>query len=107
MVEYSYDTLLVDKQDNILTITMNRPERLNAIDEVMHRELEDVFGAVGVDPEVSEWYSPAPGEASVPAATLGPWTIEAAPLLSRTGPWGPFPRVAVGFYITCCGWSSP
>ena len=53
MAAYSYETLLVDKQDNILTITMNRPERLNAIDEVMHRELEDVFGAVGVDPEVS------------------------------------------------------
>ena len=46
-------TLLVDKSDTILTITMNRPERLNAVDEVMHRELEDVFGAVGVDPEVS------------------------------------------------------
>ena len=53
MADYSYETLLVDKQDSILTITMNRPERLNAVDEVMHRELEGVFGAVGADPEVS------------------------------------------------------
>lgn len=53
MTDYSYSTLLVDQPDNILTITMNRPERLNAVDEVMHQELEDVFGRVGRDPEVS------------------------------------------------------
>ena len=53
MADYRYDTLLVDKSDNVLTITLNRPERLNAVDEVMHKELENVFGAVGVDPEVS------------------------------------------------------
>ena len=53
MPDYSYSTLLVDKTDQILTITLNRPERLNAVDEVMHGELEDVFGKVGRDGEVS------------------------------------------------------
>jgi len=53
MADYSYETLLVDKRDSILTITLNRPERLNAINEVMHHELENVFAAVGVDPEIS------------------------------------------------------
>ena len=53
MSDYNYETLLVDKRDRILTITMKRPERLNAVDEVMHRELEEVFGAVGADPGVS------------------------------------------------------
>lgn len=53
MPEYSYNTLLVDKKDQILTITLNRPERLNAVDEVMHGELEEVFATVGRDGEVS------------------------------------------------------
>ena len=53
MPDYRYNTLMVDKQDAILTITLNRPERLNAVDEVMHGELEDVFGQVGRDGEVS------------------------------------------------------
>ena len=53
MPDYSYNTLLVDKKDQILTITLNRPERLNAVDEVMHGELEDVFATVGRDGEVS------------------------------------------------------
>ena len=53
MAAYNYDTLLVDKTDSILTITLNRPERLNAVDEVMHRELGEVFGEAGVDAGVS------------------------------------------------------
>ncbi len=53
MPDYKYNTLLVDKKDQILTITLNRPERLNAVDEVMHGELEDVFATVGRDGEVS------------------------------------------------------
>ncbi len=53
MADYNYTTLLVDKRDRILTITLNRPERLNAVDETMHGELEDVFATVGTDPEVS------------------------------------------------------
>ena len=53
MANYSHETLLVDKTDAILTITLNRPERLNAVDETMHKELENVFAEVGNDPEVS------------------------------------------------------
>ena len=53
MATYSYETLLVDKDDGVLTITLNRPERLNAVDETMHKELETVFAEVGNDPEVS------------------------------------------------------
>jgi enoyl-CoA hydratase len=44
---------LTRPEDGILVITMNRPERLNAADEVMHRELveiwRDVDGAEDVD----------------------------------------------------------
>ena len=53
MPDYKYETLLVDQDQSVLTITLNRPERLNAVDEVMHRELEAVFGEVAIDPSVS------------------------------------------------------
>ena len=53
MAGYEYETLLIDKQDTILTITLNRPERLNAVNYAMHEELPDVFARVGQDPEVS------------------------------------------------------
>ncbi|MBM11716.1 MAG: enoyl-CoA hydratase [Chloroflexi bacterium] len=52
MPDYKYETLLVDQDGPVLTITLNRPERLNAVDRVMHRELEEVFGEVAFDGSV-------------------------------------------------------
>ena len=53
MADYQYETLLLEQAERVLTITLNRPERLNAVDETMHHELEDVFYRVGRDPEIS------------------------------------------------------
>ena len=52
MADYNYETLLTDLSDGILTITLNRPERLNAVNEVMHGELENVFNQAGRDGDV-------------------------------------------------------
>lgn len=38
-----YTTILVDRIDGILKITLNLPERLNALDLVMREELKEVF----------------------------------------------------------------
>ena len=38
-----YKTLLFTRRGRVLEITMNRPEKLNAVDEVMHAELARVF----------------------------------------------------------------
>ncbi len=38
-----YETLLTEKSGGVLTVTLNRPERLNAANEKMHHELEDVW----------------------------------------------------------------
>ena len=47
-----YDTLLYDLQNSILTITMNRPEVYNALNEMMKKELNDAFREAEKDPAV-------------------------------------------------------
>ncbi|CAI8011067.1 Probable enoyl-CoA hydratase echA8 [Geodia barretti] len=53
MPSYQYETLIVEQTGKVLTITLNRPESLNAVNEVMHHEIEDAFYQVGRDPDVS------------------------------------------------------
>jgi len=43
----------VEKENKIATLTLNRPEALNAIMDEMHRELEDVFLDLARDDEVN------------------------------------------------------
>ena len=42
----SFETLKVDRGDGVVTVTMNRPEKKNAIDAQMTEELIAVFGEV-------------------------------------------------------------
>ena len=37
------ETIEVDKQDRILIITLNRPEKSNAINNSMHEDFQGVF----------------------------------------------------------------
>lgn len=38
-----YETLVLERQDRVLTITMNRPELMNAVNLRLHEELAEVF----------------------------------------------------------------
>jgi enoyl-CoA hydratase/carnithine racemase len=54
MPDYShYETLTIEVQDRVATITLNRPERLNAVNPQMHHELEELFGAIAYDDDVN------------------------------------------------------
>jgi enoyl-CoA hydratase len=54
MSDYSqYRTIIVEKANKVATITLNRPDRLNAVGGGMHEELEDVFGRLNGDSEVN------------------------------------------------------
>ena len=44
-----FETLLYEKQDHIVRITMNRPERLNALNDSMRRELDEAWEALKQD----------------------------------------------------------
>jgi enoyl-CoA hydratase len=46
-----YERLVFDRQGYVLQVTMNRPDRLNAVDSQMHHELERFFTQVDEDPE--------------------------------------------------------
>jgi enoyl-CoA hydratase len=47
-----YETLLVDVQDSVATITLNRPEVLHALNAQMFNDLESVFTTLGDDASV-------------------------------------------------------
>lgn len=47
-----YEVIQVEKADGVATLTLNRPERLNAVNGAMHSELSTIFLAVQADPEV-------------------------------------------------------
>ena len=47
----SYNAITAERRGRILTLTLNRPERLNAIDEELHEELSRIFYDVAGDTE--------------------------------------------------------
>jgi enoyl-CoA hydratase/carnithine racemase len=48
----AYETILYDVADQILTITLNRPEKLNAFTATMQRELIDAFDRADADDDI-------------------------------------------------------
>jgi 2-(1,2-epoxy-1,2-dihydrophenyl)acetyl-CoA isomerase len=46
------DPLLVDRNDGVVTLTMNRPDALNALDVPLKEALRDTLAAVSADPSV-------------------------------------------------------
>jgi enoyl-CoA hydratase len=47
-----FDTLLVEKAGQVATVTVNRPESLNALNRAMMADLGEAFGQLGEDDEV-------------------------------------------------------
>ena len=46
----AYETIRTTRRGRILTLTLNRPDKLNAVDEKMHGELATIFRAAADDP---------------------------------------------------------
>ena len=50
MAQYEgYETILIEQQERVLRLTMNRPEALNAFDAQMHEEMSRIFSEIHDD----------------------------------------------------------
>jgi trans-feruloyl-CoA hydratase/vanillin synthase len=61
--EYSYETVTVDVEDGIALITLNRPEKRNAMNPTMHFEMMDVIDRLEYDDDVAVLVITGAGEA--------------------------------------------
>jgi len=52
-MSYDYEHVLVENDDGILTVTMNRPESLNAVSREMHRGMPSLFQEISYDDDVN------------------------------------------------------
>ena len=66
-----FKTILYDVQDGILTITLNRPERLNAFNNAMRDEVIAALDAADADDEVKAIIFTGAGRAFCAGADLG------------------------------------
>lgn len=48
----NYETIQIEKRGMVAVLTLNRPERLNAVNSTMHSELMTIFSDVQADPDV-------------------------------------------------------
>ena len=53
MDRYGFETILTELEvDGILRVTLNRPDRLNAMDRVMHSELHELYARIAADGDI-------------------------------------------------------
>lgn len=78
-----YRTIAIRRDGRVLTLTLNRPEKLNAVNAGMHKELSTVFDAVNLDPEVDVVVLTGAGRA-FSAGGDAEWMVE---LAETPGEW--------------------
>ena len=77
-MDYSdYEFLKVEKADRVATLTLNRPDILNAVNSRMHHEIEQIWLIWRRIVTSMRSCLPAPGGPFVPVATSKGWRPEA------------------------------
>jgi trans-feruloyl-CoA hydratase/vanillin synthase len=51
-MDYKYNTVIVEKSEGIAWVTLNRPDKRNAMSPELNHEMCDVIGKLEIDPEV-------------------------------------------------------
>src|SRR4051794_25431206 len=68
----NYQLLIIEKNDGVATITMNRPERLNAVSPRMHGELARVFRDAQMDADTRAVVITGAGRGFTAGGDFGP-----------------------------------
>ncbi len=76
----SYETLIVEKRENIAIVTINRPKVLNALNATVIEELEKAFTELKNDPEVGAVILTGAGEKAFVAGADISGLVELNPL---------------------------
>ncbi len=66
----AYDTIIYDVEDEILTITLNRPDKLNAFNNIMMNEMIEAFDKADADDNVKAIIVTGAGRAFCAGADL-------------------------------------
>src|SRR3982074_40344 len=88
----TYETIKYEVAEQILTITLNRPDKLNAFNGTMQKELIDAFDAADKDDDVRAIIVTRAGRAFCAGADLS----EGAKPFDRDARRGPVKRLASG-----------
>ena len=70
-----YETIILEKKENIATLTFNRPEKLNALNDKMGEELIDAFSVVDKDDDVKVVIVTGAGRAFSAGADIREWSL--------------------------------
>ena len=65
-----YNTIILDKSDHIARLTLNRPERLNALNEEMFAELNHALEDVAADTHLRVFIITGAGRAFCASADI-------------------------------------
>ena len=68
-----YEQILTEQRGRVRILTLNRPERLNAWNEVIHSELRDAIEKANADNEVGALVFTGAGRAYCSGADVGGW----------------------------------
>ena len=66
----TYNTIILDKKDHIALLTLNRPERLNALNEEMFAELNSALEDVATDRDIRVFVITGAGRAFCASAYI-------------------------------------
>ncbi len=102
------DQIITEVQDAVLTITLNRPDRLNAWTQTMARELIEAFDAADADDEVRVIIVTGAGRAFCAGADLerGGETFDARARAADSGGTPRLASIATTAVSSRCGSSS-
>ena len=94
----SYDHVIYEKQGHVAYVTLNRPERINALDNHSHEELIEIFDDFAADEDSCVAIITGAGDRAFSAGNDLKATAEAsANRVERAGPRSRFAAITRGY----------